>query len=816
MRACRHPLVARVRRRHHVSEIQQRHLTASDDANENETHSQKRSTMRQQDPAKSASESLFDRVEDLLGGPSALTRGRRVTAKKKSNHLRFPQSHLNKLREPPPGATSFAKDQSSSVTTKSLFETFNIPKPSTDPLGPNAYDSVAYQEYMDVLQSLMRDDPKFMRFDPSSPAQKETAEAIQAWLMSRQPSVVPQFTSLTSALRSGATRSSHPDEAVSFVHELHNQRERYMQYHQFNQKQYKMASGTLFYFANICARQAKGEPVEIIWHKMKEAGMVDQKLLHTLLYLSTSFSSHYRTLSHSGLSLLDALEPHRPQTSGKPSDISFELLDEVAACHDLLYTPTEQTVNVKVRLLVAQEKPQEAEALLNTHVEGLDLRLRSFSPVLKFYLEQKDVSSALRTYKRMVSLSPVHLDVDTHIALLVGLAERGCFQISAPAIDGAEALGFASSSGPGLFDELVLEMANDVTEIPLASTKRLYNAFAAGFVDCDMEASASFAQLSLVSDPASATELIIDRVSIDPLTGECPRSGVKLRLIHLEEHQADKLRRGIVALAREMQVKFQENMKSSDRLKLDKARADDDLLDFYEWLDNREGTPFTAIVDGANVGYHMQNYGQGRFSYHQIQFVVDRLAKLGENPLVVLPSKYSRPHFYVTIGAGGSVGSRKQHLTPDEVSILDSLRRSGKLFIVPRGFLDDFYWILASLSVQTTSRNGRDLFVQPDNPDGRWPGGRPVLISNDQMRDHKVGLLEPRLFRRWFSNFIVNYAFDGYVDGKCSDVEIEFTPADFYSREIQSNDSCGSTVWHFPIAETEDEWLCIRIPSGKE
>jgi len=118
------------------------------------------------------------------------------------------------------------------------------------------------------------------------------------------------------------------------------------------------------------------------------------------------------------------------------------------------------------------------------------------------------------------------------------------------------------------------------------------------------------------------------------------------------------------------------------------------------------------------------------------------------------------------------------------------------------------------------SVSGQETYITPENGEGRWPGVRPMLISNDKMRDHKLSLLEPRLFRRWYSNFIVNFTFSAFVGEECDDKEIGFKTADFYSREIQGNislDDTGKnlgTVWHFPVSDWEDnESFCIRIPS---
>lgn len=131
--------------------------------------------------------------------------------------------------------------------------------------------------------------------------------------------------------------------------------------------------------------------------------------------------------------------------------------------------------------------------------------------------------------------------------------------------------------------------------------------------------------------------------------------------------------------------------------------------------------------------------------------------------------------------------------------------------------VDDFYWIASSVSPQTASRRGKDLSVPPGNNRGRWPGTRPVVITNDQMRDHQLDLLDPFLFRRWFSNYIVNYSFAAFVNGVCTHPDIGFTPADFFSKEIQSSrDQHGSTTWHFPIADTRHEWFCCRIPAKND
>jgi hypothetical protein len=139
------------------------------------------------------------------------------------------------------------------------------------------------------------------------------------------------------------------------------------------------------------------------------------------------------------------------------------------------------------------------------------------------------------------------------------------------------------------------------------------------------------------------------------------------------------------------------------------------------------------------------------------------------------------------------------------------------LYVVPRLCLDDYFWMLASVSNQTQSRQGADLTVPVGDKLGRFPGMRPMIITNDQMRDHKLDLLEPREFRRWCSCHIVNYHLSFYESDEWGEHrEVELEPADYFSREIQGNPhpSGFGNVWHFPISNSTD-WLCIWLDSER-
>jgi hypothetical protein len=724
-----------------------------------------------------------------------------------------------------PSRTTPATTQSSlHRDNESFFDVFSIPDPPS-PRDPSAFDKTASEQYLELLNPILKDD-KFRKLHTTKPIPLEVAEPVMAWLQKEEPAVLYDLPALKEALQAGVTVLDKGDHGVASTDtttgsttldgQLQLQRDRFCEEMGFSLKQWLNAQGALYQLTNHCSRQAAGLPTTIIWEKVKEAGFRDKGLLNNLLYISSTFSvgnrrkrTRYARLV--GLSILDIIDDAAKDRDAQEEEEEEDVVDttdEIAIYHDLLYEPTEQSVNVRIKLLVAQGNAKQAERLIDQHSD--QLRLRAYAPVLRLYLELNDTGSALTLFRRMQDMPLVHLDEETYVHVLAVLAEKGCFHPQAPSIQGA--VDYQPASGPRLLDQIASQMAKEIIEISTASAKRLYNALADGFPNSELEKTSSLAPLKLSETRAKKDEVIASRVRIDPSIGDCPRSGRTLRLIHLEETEREHLQESILALSRTVQLDF--HQKQQTRTSKPPVRADDGLSEFLKSLAERDGEPFTAIVDGPNVGYYMQNFESGKFSFHQIKFLVDSLERMGERPLVVLPQKYTRKYFMVSIGYYDTTGPRRQYLTAEELAIRDELIQSGKVYVVPQGFLDDFYWILASIADQTKSRKGKSLYVAPDNPAGRWPGARPILLSNDQMRDHKIGMMEPMLFRRWHSNFIVNYNFAAFVDGECPHPEIGFRAADAFSREIQGNPMPdGSVALHFPIQETDDEWFCIRIPT---
>mmetsp|Transcript_20192 Transcript_20192/g.47390 ORF Transcript_20192/g.47390 Transcript_20192/m.47390 type:complete len:205 (-) Transcript_20192:132-746(-) len=193
----------------------------------------------------------------------------------------------------------------------------------------------------------------------------------------------------------------------------------------------------------------------------------------------------------------------------------------------------------------------------------------------------------------------------------------------------------------------------------------------------------------------------------------------------------------------------------------------------------------------------------GTLKFEQIVAMVEALRtrhKL-QRPLVLLHEKYLK-------AAAASA--------PECAAYFDSLREAGLLFATPHGANDDHYWLYAAL-------NGE--------------GARKCLVvSNDQMRDHRFDMLAPSCFERWRERHVVGYevgvyrhggaAVEGGGDGAgggtelgaelveravrraaATRVSLHFPP--LYSSVVQS-DAAGRE-WFFPSAEKEpEEWLCAR------
>lgn len=542
--------------------------------------------------------------------------------------------------------------------------------------------------------------------------------------------------------------------------------------------QHDYALRVLTYVGDLCAKQQTPAPLTIAWRKVLESGMSPRE---------NSISTYMYALS------LD--------------DSMSNLCGQAATFHDLLFKPNEKTVALRIKSLVGNRDAAGAESLLKTLPKNAFTRLRTYLPILYYYCDEGDLSALLQLYRQMRQEPGVHFDSDTYSILIGTIAENGGFRADSEPIERASSAGFTHAHGPKLFDELAQEMAADVLEINNSSAQVLYNAFLRGFKDVLPELN-PILDGDIVRDnsEASVNEVILGRVEVDETSAICPRSLAKLQLFQLDHDSRRHVEKTLLDMTKEQFILFQQKMTEKGKQKtleqgIDGDYAVQEMKKFVAWLESKD-EPYTAIVDGANVGY----FGHGTVKYSQVQRIVEKLEAMNERPLVIMPHKYLQPKFYASAGL-------VQVLQERDLAVIDRLDEEGKLYRVPLKCFDDYYWMIASVVGKSSAA------IETNDTDGRFPGLRPMLITNDQMRDHSLELLEPRLFRRWCSCHIVNYDFPEPYDDQWEERPVEFHAADFFSHEIQGNPSSegnalgsGSLAWHFPVSEWgENERLCVRI-----
>eukprot|EP00597_Dinobryon_sp_UTEXLB2267_P008096 CAMPEP_0170085454 /NCGR_PEP_ID=MMETSP0019_2-20121128/20323_1 /TAXON_ID=98059 /ORGANISM="Dinobryon sp., Strain UTEXLB2267" /LENGTH=619 /DNA_ID=CAMNT_0010301903 /DNA_START=397 /DNA_END=2256 /DNA_ORIENTATION=- len=251
------------------------------------------------------------------------------------------------------------------------------------------------------------------------------------------------------------------------------------------------------------------------------------------------------------------------------------------------------------------------------------------------------------------------------------------------------------------------------------------------------------------------------------------------------------------------------------------------LKEFGDWL--RSQQEFDYIVDGANVAYFHQNFESGKFSFRQIEMIVEKLqekialehsngdSKSNKRILVLLPRCYVQK----VIPNNTQKRRKSVSLSKEDEAILNRLEQDKMLYVVPAGANDDWYWMYSTIY------------------EGRQTPA--FVVTNDLMRDHKLAFLEPRPFIRWRTSHIVYFGFssnytsdnstkittpnvstnsinndntitqlstDISVDNNTAIVEEEvylYEPGKF-SREIQYSANVGR--WHMPSTD-RNLWLCL-------
>ncbi|KAI3924841.1 hypothetical protein MKW98_031092 [Papaver atlanticum] len=226
--------------------------------------------------------------------------------------------------------------------------------------------------------------------------------------------------------------------------------------------------------------------------------------------------------------------------------------------------------------------------------------------------------------------------------------------------------------------------------------------------------------------------------------GCCCNCGQRLDCVDIDRVETEKFAEMIASLAM-------------------KREAKSNFSDFQAWLDRNSN--YVAIVDGANVALHQQNFADGGFSISQLEAVVKELYETSQRkwPLIILHNK------------------RYRSLTanPSNRKILDWWRAQGALYTTPNGSNDDWYWLYAAVKLKCS------------------------LVTNDEMRDHIFEFLGSSFFLKWKERHQVHYTFVK------SNLRLKMPPS--YSLVIQESEK-GS--WHIPVEgefadETSRKWLCV-------
>eukprot|EP00903_Cladosiphon_okamuranus_P019498 g17931.t1 len=332
-----------------------------------------------------------------------------------------------------------------------------------------------------------------------------------------------------------------------------------------------------------------------------------------------------------------------------------------------------------------------------------------------------------------------------------------------------------------------------------------------------------------------------------------------------------------------------------------------DLEQFATWLEERrrEGVKFTTVVDGCNVAYYGQNKEGGKFQISQVDLLAKQLEEEGERVLVVLPERYLRP--CVPNSARSRRGKNPPSALSDEdLRTIEGWRQRQMVYSCANGADDDLFWMYFTVSpdagdyaareggvaiegeegnvphVNGHREGGGDSGAKDDcgnrggpiggaprggagggNSGGAWEkgdrrvepdtcsctgidgGARLTVVSNDEMRNHRMALLEPVPFKRWRNSQVRGFHFplvspaeepsgpSASATSSAGGKEVSerdrhsptptldspppppiVSPAPSFTRDMQ----VLKHAWHIPIRGQQDgepstRWLCINLAS---
>ena len=255
-------------------------------------------------------------------------------------------------------------------------------------------------------------------------------------------------------------------------------------------------------------------------------------------------------------------------------------------------------------------------------------------------------------------------------------------------------------------------------------------------------------------------------VGISNRSCRCPNCGNYLKPMYLTEEERHRVRVALMKIASTSSLNQCKNLQA-----------------FSDWLNEQE--EFVYIVDGANVAYNKQNFENGKFSYRQIELVVNQIEKdyPGERILVIIPYPYAQRIVPNSVQYNGR--RKLTYLADDEIAVLERLQKNNMLYITPQGSDDDWYWMYCTVN------------------EGRKSSS--YVVTNDLMRDHRLAFLEPRPFLRWRSNQVLHFEFSKGATNESPNPDVFLIEPERFPREIQRTENGR---WHIPATDTR-AWLCL-------
>ena len=275
-------------------------------------------------------------------------------------------------------------------------------------------------------------------------------------------------------------------------------------------------------------------------------------------------------------------------------------------------------------------------------------------------------------------------------------------------------------------------------------------------IDTIPQPSTTETAVAFLTSPAGGSFTATPHVAVNLDTGVCSACNQTLQSVEPTPEQ-------LATILKETQALAPTQFESTKRQQ---------WLAFEAWVaDQIASKKFDSVVDGANVAYYRSSSGVidastggARAMYFQTDAIFDELRRRGRRPVVFLHQR----HFH------------QRGVSPE---LQQKWRREGGMYIVPSGHNDDVFWLYFTLQL--------------------GPGA--ILVSNDQMRDHRFEMLQStKAFLKWRERHQCN--FDLYETGRGSQnahLAAHVYPPKLVSVQTQApNAATGRTSWHFPARAT--------------